>query len=54
MSSVIVNKVDLDLVDIEIEQTGTSTTDMFFQEPVLDHTRDYVVACSELSVPIQE
>ena len=35
MSTVIVNKVDLDLVDIEIEQTGTSTTDMFFQEPVL-------------------
>ena len=54
MSTVIVNKVDLDLVDIEIEQTGTSTTDMFFQEPVLDHTRDYVVAVSELSVPIQE
>ena len=54
MSTVIVNKIDLDLVDLEIEQTGTSTTDMFFQEPVLDHTRDYVVAVSELSVPIQE
>ena len=54
MSSVIVNKVDLDLVDINIEQTGESQTDMFFQEPVLDHTRDYVVAVSELSVPIQE
>ena len=54
MSSVIVNKVDLDLVDINIEQTGEAQTDMFFQEPVLDHTRDYVVAVSELSVPIQE
>ena len=54
MSTVIVNKVDLDLVDVEVEQTGTSTTDMFFQEPVLDYTRDYVVAVSELSVPIQE
>ena len=54
MSTVIVNKVDLDLVDINIEQTGEAQTDMFFQEPVLDHTRDYVVAVSELSVPIQE
>ena len=54
MSTVIINKVDLDLVDINIEQTGEAQTDMFFQEPVLDHTRDYVVAVSELSVPIQE
>ena len=54
MSTVIVNKVDLDLVDVNIEQTGEAQTDMFFQEPVLDHTRDYVVAVSELSVPIQE
>ena len=54
MSSVIVNKIDLDLVDINIEQTGEAQTDMFFQEPVLDHTRDYVVAVSELSIPIQE
>ena len=54
MSTVIVNKVDLDLVDLELEQTGDSTTDMFFQEPVLDYTRDYVVAVSELSVPLQE
>ena len=54
MSSVIVNKVGLDLVDLNIEQTGDATTDMFFQEPLLDHTRDYVVAISELSVPLGE
>ena len=54
MSSVIVNKVGLDLVDLNIEQTGEPQTDMFFQEPLLDHTRDYVVAISELSIPLGE
>ena len=54
MSSVIVNKAGLDLVDLNIEQTGDPTTDMFFQEPLLDHTRDYVVAISELSIPLGE
>ena len=37
-----------------IEQTGEPQTDMFFQEPLLDHTRDYVVAISELSIPLGE
>jgi len=54
MSSVIVNKIGLDLVDLNIEQTGEPQTDMFFQEPLLDHTRDYVVAISELSIPLGE
>ena len=54
MSSVIVNKTGLDLVDLNIEQTGEPQTDMFFQEPLLDHTRDYVVALSELSIPLGE
>jgi hypothetical protein len=50
MSTVIVNKVGLDIVDIEIQQKGSAVTDMFFQEPVLDATRDYVVGVSELSI----
>ena len=52
MSTVIVNKVGLDIVDVEIQQKGSAVTDMFFQEPVLDATRDYVVGVSELSIPL--
>ena len=54
MSSVTVNKVGLDLVDIEVRQVGRASTDMFFQDPVLDFTRDYVIGVSELSVPLSQ
>lgn len=52
MTSVVANKIGLDIVDIQVEQTGSAETDMFFQEPVLDHSRDYVVGVSELSIPL--
>ena len=52
MTSVVANKIGLDIVDIQVEQTGAAETDMFFQEPVLDHARDYVVGVSELSIPL--
>ena len=52
MSSIIANKIGLDIVDIEVEQKGLPDTDMFFQEPVLDHAKDYVLGVSELSVPL--
>ena len=52
MTTVITNKIGLDLVDIEVQQTGEAETDMFFQEPVLDASKDYVVGVSELTVPL--
>ena len=52
MTSVVANKIGLDIVDIQISQTGDAETDMFFQEPVLDKKRDYVVGVSELSIPL--
>ena len=52
MTSVIVNKIGLDIVDIEVEQSGSPESDLFFQEPVLDHSKEYVVGISELSVPL--
>ena len=52
MTSVVANKIGLDIVDIQVQQTGNAETDMFFQEPVLDHARDYVVGVSELSIPL--
>ena len=51
MTSVVANKIGLDIVDIQISQTGSAETDMFFQEPVLDRKKDYVVGVSELSIP---
>ena len=52
MTSVVANKIGLDLIDIQVEQTGKAETDMFFQEPVLDQMRDYVVGVSELAIPL--
>ena len=52
MTSVILNKIGMDLVDVEVSQRGRAETDMFFQDPVLDYTRDYVVGVSELTVPL--
>ena len=52
MTTITTNKLGLDVVDIQIENTGSANTDMFFQEPVLDMERDYVLGISELSVPL--
>ena len=52
MSNVTVNKVGMDIVDVEVREKGKASTDMFFQDPILDYTRDYVVGVSELSVPL--
>ena len=52
MTTITTNKLGLDVVDIQIENTGSANTDMFFQEPVLDMERDYVLGVSELSVPL--
>ena len=54
MTSVLLNKVGMDLVDVEVSQRGASMTDMFFQDPVLDYTREYVLGVSELVVPLGE
>ena len=52
MTTIQTNKLGLDIVDIQVECTGESQTDMYFQEPVLDPVRSYVLGVSELSVPL--
>lgn len=52
MTTIQTNKLGLDIVDVQVECTGESQTDMYFQEPVLDSARDYVLGISELSVPL--
>ena len=54
MTTVVANKIGLDIVDIQVSQTGSAETDMFFQEPVLDKKKEYVVGVSELSVPLND
>ena len=52
MSNVTVNKVGMDIVDVEVRSKGSPSTDMFFQDPILDFTRDYVIGVSELVIPL--
>ena len=54
MTTIQTNKIGLDVVDIQVECTGESFTDMYFQEPVLDAERNYVLGISELSVPLAD
>ena len=54
MTTIQTNKIGLDVVDIQVECTGESFTDMYFQEPVLDPERNYVLGISELSVPLAD
>ena len=52
MTTITTNRIGLDIVDIQVEQTGEPQTDMFFQDPILDQERDYVLGVSELSIPL--
>ena len=54
MSNVITNKQNTDIIDLTIEQAGTSRSEFFTEEPLLDATRDYVCGCVELCVPLSE
>ena len=54
MSNVITNKRNTDVIDLTIEQTGTSRSEVFLEEPLLDATRDYTCGCVELCVPLSE
>lgn len=52
MSVAITNRSNIDITDLNIEQTGTYRTDVFLDEPLLDSTKDYMVSCSSLAVPM--
>ena len=52
MSVTIINRANTDVTDLTIEQTGTYRTDVFLEEPLLDSTKDYMVSCSSLAVPL--
>lgn len=54
MASAITNKSNGDIVDLSVEQTGSSTSEVFLEEVLLDATRDYVVGCVEMCVPLSD
>ena len=54
MSVAITNRSNIDITDLNIEQTGTYRTDVFLDEPLLDSTKDYMVSCSSLAVPMSD
>ena len=41
-------------MDLSVEQTGSSSSDVFLEEVLLDATRDYIVGCVELCCPLSE
>ena len=54
MTTTIANVGNTDIVDFSIEQTGSPRTEVYLEEPLLDGTKDYMVAVTELCVPLSE
>ena len=54
MTTAVTNKSTSDIVDLTIEQHGSSRSELFLEEPLLDGTMDYVVGCSSLACPLTE
>jgi hypothetical protein len=52
MSVSIINRTNTDVTDLNVEQTGSYRTDVFLEEPLLDSTKDYMVSCSALAIPM--
>ena len=54
MATAITNYSNTDIVDFTVEQSSTSRTEIFTEEPILDATKDYVVSVTEMAVPLSE
>ena len=52
MSLTVINRANTDVTDLNVEQAGSYRTDLFLEEPLLDSTKDYMVSCSSLAVPL--
>ena len=52
MSVTIINRSNTDVTDLNVEQTGSYRTDVFLEEPLLDSTKDYMVTCNSLAIPM--
>jgi len=54
MTTAISNVANTDITDLSVEQHGSSKCEIFMEEPLLDATKDYIVCCSEMAVPLSE
>ena len=52
MSSVILNRGNTDVVTLDIEQTGSAKSEVMTEEPLLDNSRDHMIAVTQLSAPL--
>ena len=52
MSSVILNRGNTDVVTLDIEQTGSARSEVMTEEPLLDNSRDHMIAVTQLSAPL--
>ena len=54
MTSITTNRVNQDVVELEIIQNGSDETEMTLKDVLLDGSKSYHFVVSELSVPLVE
>ena len=54
MSNIVLNRGNVDVTDLEIEQAGTNACEIMTELPLLDSTKDYVMGVTSCVVPLTE
>ena len=54
MSNIILNRGNVDVTDLEIEQAGSNACEIMTELPLLDSTKDYVMGVTSCVVPLTE
>ena len=54
MSQVVLNRGNVDVTDVQIEQAGSASAEIMTEAPLLDSTKDYVMGVTSLVVPLTE
>jgi hypothetical protein len=54
MSNIILNRGNVDVTDLEIEQAGNNACEIMTEQPLLDSTKDYVMGVTSCVVPVTE
>ena len=54
MSNVVLNRGNVDVTDVQIEQAGKPSAEILTEQPLLDSTKDYVMGVTSLVVPLTE
>jgi len=54
MSQVILNRGNVDVTELQVEQAGSASCEVITEAPLLDSTKDYVMGCTSCVVPLTE